>query len=134
MNSSTSTVAPAPAAGAVAGGEAGGRRRSGSVLGLAALALAGCLLATMPHLMRWAATGDWTYFPDDDELLYLSWTRGVVLDGDASMGDAVHRASGPMMHPWLIFVPPDLLGHALGLGTHEIGILWRALAGAGIAL
>lgn len=111
-------------------------RRSGLwiTLGLIALAALGGLIGTLPHLIAWTRTGDWTYIADSDELLYLAWSRDCVLHGQARLVDAVHRMSGPMMHPRLIFVTPALVGHWLGLGMTEIGILWRILAGIGIAI
>ncbi|MEO6810484.1 MAG: hypothetical protein ABI353_15320, partial [Isosphaeraceae bacterium] len=103
-------------------------------LGLIVLAALGCVLAVLPHLIALAQTGDWTYIADGDELLYLAWSRDCVLHGRAHLIDAVHLVSGPMMHPRLIFVTPGLAGHWFGLGMTEIGILWRILAGIGIAL
>lgn len=103
-------------------------------LGLAALVLGGILLATLPHLISWWTTGDPAYFADGDELLYLAWSRGVVLDGEVRIADAIHAESGPMMHPWLLFVPPGWIGHMFGVGTTGLGIVWRVLAGLGLAL
>ena len=101
---------------------------------LALLAAAGALLGVLPHLIAWARTGDPAYLPDMDDLLYLAWSRAVVLGGEARLVDAVLPASGPMMHPWLLFVPPAGLARALGLGMTGLGVVWRSLAGAGVAL
>jgi len=101
---------------------------------LALLAAAGALLGALPHLLAWVRTGDPAYIPDMDDLLYLAWSRAVVLRGADRLVDAVRPASGPLMHPWLLFVPPAGLARSLGLGMTGLGIVWRALAGAGIAL
>lgn len=99
-----------------------------------ALAVGGAALAILPHLVRAATAGDATYIADGDALLYLAWSRDVVRRGALEMTDAVHRPSGPMMHPWLLFVPPGLVAHALGLGMTALAILWRVLAGPAVAL
>jgi hypothetical protein len=101
---------------------------------LVALAAAGAVLAAMPHLIRAARTGDPAYIPDGDGLLYVAWSRDIVRHGALTMTDAVRRPSGPMMHPWLLFLPPALLTHALGLGMMGLGIVWRLLAGPAVAL
>ncbi|CAN5893259.1 hypothetical protein BH23PLA1_BH23PLA1_19950 [soil metagenome] len=103
-------------------------------LGLALLALSGAWLGALPHLEAWARTGESAYFPDTDDLLYLAWSREAVLQGAGRLVDAVHPESGPMMHPWALFIPPAWLGHLLGLDMTGIGPLWRVLAGALIAL
>ncbi len=92
------------------------------------------LLATWPHLVNAVRSGDAGYVADGDALLYLAWSRDVVRHGEWSMTDAVHRPSGPMMHPWALFVPEGLLAHALGLGMTGLGLIWRALGGAGLAM
>lgn len=102
--------------------------------GLVVLAVSGCLLAVLPHLIARVWTGDRTYIADGDELLYLAWSRDCVLHGRAQLIDAIHPVSGPMMHPRLIFVTPGLAGYWFGLGMTEIGILWRFLTGIGVAL
>jgi hypothetical protein len=107
---------------------------SGSLLGPALLAGLGALLAGLPHLIAFFHTGDAGYIPDMDELLYLAWSRDTVLDGSWRMTDAVRNPSGPMMHPWLLFVPVGQLGNALGVGMSGIGAVWRVVAGAGVAL
>ena len=85
----------------------------------------------MPHLVR---RGDPTYIADGDALLYLAWSRDIVRHGGVAMTDAIHRPSGPMMHPGLLFVPPAWIAHALGLGMTGLGIVWRLLAGPAVAL
>ncbi len=72
------------------------------------------------------------YLADGDELLYRVWSRDIVLKGSFSLVDGVHKDSGPMMHPWLLFAPPAWLCRELGIGLRSIGILWRTLAGLGI--
>ena len=119
-----------------AGGPAPPRRRpawraAGPPALLAAL---GALLGALPHLVAWARTGDPAYIPDMDDLLYLAWSRAVVLRGEGHLVDAVLPARGPMMHPWILFVPLAGLARALGLGMIGLGVVWRATAGAGIAL
>jgi hypothetical protein len=102
---------------------------------LIALTTVGMLLSVLPHLINAArSSGDPAYIADGDGLLYLAWSREVVLDGGWSMTDAVHRPSGPMMHPWILFVPAARLAHSLGLGMTGLGIVWRLLAGASLAL
>jgi hypothetical protein len=105
-------------------------------LGLTTLALAGALLAVLPHAIAWVRTGDPAYLPDADAFLYLAWSRDAVRHGAWQLSDGVHRPGedGPMMHPWLLFIPPALLAHGLGLGMVGTSVLWRALGGAGIAL
>ena len=121
-----------------AAGALEGRRRirtwAGAASGLAVLAAAGILLAVLPHAVAWAATGRARYLADGDELLYRAWSRTALRHGEPRLTDAVHPRSGPMMHPWLIFVPPALLARGLGLGINGLAILWRVLAGAGVAL
>ncbi len=103
---------------------------------LTILALAGALLAALPHAIAWVRTGDPTYLPDSDAFLYLAWSRDAVRHGAWQLSDAVHRPGedGPMMHPWLLFIPPALLAHGLGLDMVGASVLWRILGGAGIAL
>jgi len=101
---------------------------------VAALVAAGMLLSALPHLVEAARDGDPSYIADGDGLLYLAWSRDMVLNGGPAMTDAVHRPSGPMMHPWILFVPAARLAHALGLGMTGLGVLWRLVAGAGLAL
>jgi hypothetical protein len=101
---------------------------------LLALAATGMLLATLPHLIGLASTGDAGYIADGDGLLYHSWSRDIVRHGRLAMTDAIHRPSGPMMHPWVLFVPAGLLAHVLGVGATGLGIIWRLLGGAGLAL
>ena len=103
-------------------------------LWIAALIASGVLLSVLPHLAAWIATGDAFYVPDGDGLLYLAWSRDIVRRGSSALTDAVHRPSGPMMHPWLLFVPPALIAHWSGLGMTGLGIVWRILGGAGIAI
>jgi hypothetical protein len=101
---------------------------------LVALAAAGAVLAVLPHLIRVVRTGDPTYIADGDALLYHAWSRDIVRHGGVAMTDAVSRPSGPMMHPWLLFVPPAQVAHALGVGVTGLGIVWRLLAGPALAL
>jgi hypothetical protein len=114
--------------------DAQGSGRSRFAAGLVLLAALGASLTALPHLIAWARTGDPAYIVDMDDLLYLAWSRATVLDGSWQMTDAVNPRSGPMMHPWLLFVPPGLLAHALGAGMIGVGVVWRVLAGAGVAL
>ena len=109
----------------------GGRAPWGRLILLAAL---GALLAALPAILAWWSTGEPRYAADGDELLYRAWSRGAALRGAWRLEDAVHRDGGPMMHPWLLFVPPARLAYALGLDMDGAAILWRVLAGAGIAL
>ncbi len=99
-----------------------------------ALAAAGAVLTLLPHLIRLVRTGDATYVADGDALLYLAWSRDIVRHGGFAMTDAVRRPSGPMMHPWILFVPPAWVAHQLGVGMTGLGILWRLLAGPALAL
>ena len=99
-----------------------------------ALAAAGAVLSVLPHLVRLATTGEGSYVADGDGLLYLAWSRDVVRHGSLTLTDAIHRPSGPMMHPWLLFVPPALIAHVLGLGAAGLGVVWRLLAGPAVAL
>lgn len=98
-----------------------------------ALTLAGILLAIVPHLVNLARTGDAEFIADGDAMLYLAWSRDILRHGSWNLVDAVHRPSGPMMHPWILFGPPALVAHALGLGPGGLGVIWRVLAGAGMA-
>jgi hypothetical protein len=104
--------------------------------GLTALVVLGVGLATLPHAALWLRTGTPAYLPDSDGLLYLAWSRAAVRHGAWHLTDAVHPPGqdGPMMHPWLLFIPPALLAHGLGLGMAGASVLWRVLAGAGVAL
>lgn len=86
------------------------------------------LLATLPHLILKIRTGCATYIPDWDGILYLAWSRGMVLEGRQRLVDAIHPASGPMMHPWVLFGPPALLARGLGLDMVGLSILWRIAA------
>jgi hypothetical protein len=99
-----------------------------------ALAAAGMLLTTLPHLIGLARSGDAGYIADGDGLLYLSWSRDIVRHGSLAMTDAIHRPSGPMMHPWVLFVPTALAAHVLGLGVTGLGVIWRLVGGAALAL
>ncbi len=83
------------------------------------LATGGAALAALPHAVAWIQTGDPNCLADGDGLIDLAWSRGVVLHGDLRISGAVHRSSGPMMPPRLLFVPPGLAARRLGLG-------WRA--------
>jgi hypothetical protein len=102
--------------------------------GLLLLAAAGALLAVLPHVAAWSQTGRPRYIADGDELLYRAWSRAALTQGEPQIVDAVHAESGPLMHPWLLFVPLALLGHALRLDSNGLAIVWRAVAGAGIAV
>ncbi len=101
---------------------------------LVALATAGAALTVLPHPIRAWGAGDASYIADGDALLYLAWSRDVVRHGTPALTDAIRRPSGPMMHPWLLFVPPALLDRALGLGMTGLGVIWRLLAGPAMAL
>lgn len=101
---------------------------------LVALATAGAALSLLPHLIRAARAGERWYVADGDALLYLAWSRDIVRHGGFALTDAIHRPSGPMMHPWLLFVPPALIDRALGLGMAGLGVVWRVLAGPALAL
>ncbi|HEY2154329.1 MAG TPA: hypothetical protein VGH33_01780, partial [Isosphaeraceae bacterium] len=101
---------------------------------LVALAAGGAILAVMPYLVRAAMSCDPTYIADGDGLLYLAWSRDIVRHGGVTMTDAIQRPSGPMMHPWLLFVPPARVAHALGLGMTGLGVVWRLMAGPAVAL
>ena len=102
--------------------------------GLGLLVVGGSLLAVLPHLIAWARSGDWTYIPDGDGLLYLAWSRGVVLGGEDRLTDAIHSSSGPMMHPWLLFVPLGQFARRLGLDMSGLGVVWRLVSGGLMAL
>lgn len=103
-------------------------------LAVAALMLWGSLLAALPHFANWMRSGDGTYIADADQLLYMAWSRAAVIHGAWRLTDAVHAESGPMMHPAVLFVPPALLAHALGLGTTGLAVVWRVIGGALVAL
>ena len=98
------------------------------------LALAGASLAALPHLIQLFQTESLEYLADGDQLLYMGWSRRAVLKGGLSLADAVHPKSGPMMHPWLIFIPEAWLAHVFGLGITGLNLLWRILGGAGVGL
>lgn len=102
--------------------------------GVVLLAVGGALLVALPHLIRLDRGGDPVYIADMDDLLYLVWSRDATIYGRPHLVDGVLKPSGPMMHPWLMFVPPALLAHVLGDGPTAIGPVWRVLAGAGCAL
>jgi hypothetical protein len=104
------------------------------IVGLLLLAIAGSSLAALPHAIAWSRSGDATYIADGDGLLYLAWSRDAVLGSEDRLGDAIHSSSGPMMHPWLPFVPLARLARDLGLGMSGLGVVWRVVSGALIAL
>lgn len=109
-------------------------RFASTLVGPIALALAGATLALLPHLLNLWNRGDAVYIADGDQLLYTAWSRDAVLDGAWHLSDAVHPVVGPMMHPWLLFVPVARLAHALGADTLSLPLFWRAIGGAGVAL
>jgi hypothetical protein len=111
-----------------------GPGRAARVAALSALAVAGALLGVLPHLEALRLTGEPQYVADSDNLLYLAWSRDLVRRGTPRLADAVRRPSGPMMHPPLLFVPPGLAVHAMGLDLAGLGVVWRGLAGALLAL
>ena len=109
-------------------------RRGAAWPWLAALAAAGAILSAMPHLVQYARTSDPTYIADGDGLLYLAWLCDIVRHGSVALTDAVRRPSGPMMHPWILFVPPAWITHIAGLGMRGLGIVWRLIAGPAVVL
>ncbi|MDX2037550.1 MAG: hypothetical protein SFX72_12935 [Isosphaeraceae bacterium] len=98
---------------------------------LVALALFGGLLGAWPNLVNLAATGRARFLADSDALLYHAWSRDALLTPSWSLTDGVHEPSGPAMHPWLLFVPPAKVARVLGI---DVDLVWRTLAGAGLAL
>lgn len=130
MSSMRTAVVESEARPAAGGPTAGG---FGLLTRLALLGAIGVALATLPHAAAFRATGDPDFIADGDELLYRAWSRAAVLDGEPALVDAIHRPSGPMMHPRALFVPPALLANALGLDLTRVALLWRALAGLGVA-
>ena len=102
--------------------------------GPAALAAAGALLAVLPHLVNLFQRDSLEYLADGDQLLYMGWSRDAALKGTNSLVDAVHSKSGPMMHPWLLFIPEAWVAHQFKLGITGLNILWRCLGGAGVGL
>jgi hypothetical protein len=114
--------------------EAPAGRRDRSWPWVVALVLGGMLLSVLPHLINVARRGDAGYVADGDGLLYLAWSRDIVRHGGWSMTDAIHRPSGPMMHAWILFVPEAMLAHVIGVGMTGLGVIWRLLGGAALAL
>ena len=53
-------------------------RTPGSLVGLLVLAILGSSLSALPHAIASARSGDLTYLPDGDGLLYLVWSRDAA--------------------------------------------------------
>ncbi|MFO0951982.1 MAG: hypothetical protein U0835_12680 [Isosphaeraceae bacterium] len=121
-----------PAAPDLDPGSRGGAGRF--VAGVFALAAAGVALSLTPLLVRWLKTGDAMYLADGDQLLYMAWSREIITRGVWSLCDGVNRQSGPMMHPWALFVPVAQVARALGAGILGLTVVWRVPAGFGVAL
>ena len=96
--------------------------------------LFGLTISVMPHLVWWAQTGSPVWIADNDELLYLSYASQAYFNHPAYLGDPVLTVHGPAMYPWLQLVPGVLVAKLLGLGPLAISLIWRAWAGASIAL
>jgi hypothetical protein len=109
-------------------------RRWRHALGLTALALAGAVLGGLPHALSAWTRGDATFLADTDQLLYTGWTRDVMLRGAWRLVDTLAGPSGPMMHPWALFVPLAQVARGLGVGLRGLPLVWRLVGGAGTAL
>jgi hypothetical protein len=97
--------------------------------------IAGVLLAILPHLIAWRATGRPVSIADHDELdLYLAVGSHAYYDGAFALEDPVPSSPLPSVYPWLQLGPGIIAARVLGRGPLLIGLLWRTFAGVTIAM
>lgn len=101
---------------------------------LLACIVAGLIVALWPHLVWWRSLGEPTWISDNDDLLYLSVAGRSYFEHPARLSDPARPQGGPTLYPWSQFAPAVLTAHGLGLGPANILLVWRAWAGASLAL
>jgi hypothetical protein len=95
----------------------------------------GLLLATLPHAVRWAATGDPIWICDTDELVpYGHIISHSYREHPWRLGDPALVSGGSSMYPWIQFAPWMLLTRLLGLGPLWVFFVMRVVAGMMLGL
>jgi hypothetical protein len=113
----------------------GGRRLlSARFVAPAACVLFGLVISILPHFLWWSQVGAPVWIADNDELLYLAHAGQAYFNHPAHLSDPVLTSHGPAMYPWLQMVPGILVAKLFQVGPMAISLIWRAWAGASIAL
>jgi len=101
---------------------------------IALCAATGMLLSTLPHILSSLRIGQPIWIADHDDLLYGAYSGYAYHHATWSIQDPVTRDGGVTMYPWMQFMPGILVARLLNVGSLEVNLVWRAMAGASIAL
>ncbi|MBV8780021.1 MAG: glycosyltransferase [Phycisphaerae bacterium] len=96
----------------------------------------GLSLAVLPHVIRYAETGDGTWIADGDDLgCYLAVGSQAFFNHPWEISDGVHVSSRvSSYYDWIQIVPPVLAAKAFQTGPQLITLFMRIFGGVTISL
>ena len=91
------------------------------------------LLAVLPHLISKMKFGDWSFWSNSDNFVYMAFHKANYF-GSWHFNDPYRPAfeQGPVLYSWLHTVPVSQLVYWLGWGPDELNFLWRLAGGAAL--
>jgi hypothetical protein len=110
------------------------RRLPGEPTAIALCLAFGVVISTLPHWLWWPELGEPTWIADQDELCYLAIGADSYHHHPLRLGDPAVRGSRINPYRPLPMVPGTAVAKALGAGPMAVGLIWRAMAGAALAL